>query len=166
LRPKTPFAGIVASSSPPYPRCSRRESHRVLIIFSAVALLWLITYLTPYHLISFEGAHRAIDLNVILLLASMMALVGVLKTTGVFSYAVGRLMQRSGGRPETLLTLVVWFTAILSAFADNVTTVIFVYPMVARWPARRLFRGGPAAPNGDRLQLGGTATSSAIRPTS
>jgi Na+/H+ antiporter NhaD/arsenite permease-like protein len=107
------------------------KAHRVLIIFSAVALLWLITYLTPYRLISFEQAQHAIDLNVILLLASMMAIVGVLKTTGVFGWAVGRLMQRSGGHPVALLGLVVWFTGLLSAFADNVTTVIFVYPMVA-----------------------------------
>jgi hypothetical protein len=35
----------------------------VLVILSAVALLWLITYLTPYRLISFEAAHRALDLN-------------------------------------------------------------------------------------------------------
>ena len=83
------------------------KAHRVLVIFSAVAVLWLITYLTPYRLISFEGAHRAIDLNVLLLLASMMAVVGVMKTTGVFTWAAGRLMRRSGGRPASLLGLVV-----------------------------------------------------------
>ena len=63
------------------------KAHRLLVILSAVAVLWLVTYLTPYHLIGFEGAQRALDLNVILLLASMMALVGVLKTTGVFTWA-------------------------------------------------------------------------------
>ncbi len=70
------------------------KAHRVLVILSAVALLWLITYLTPYRLISFEASHRAIDLNVLLLLAAMMAVVGVLKTTGVFGWAVGRLIVR------------------------------------------------------------------------
>jgi Na+/H+ antiporter NhaD/arsenite permease-like protein len=108
---------------------ARETAHRVLVIFSAVALLWFITYFTPWRLITFEAAHAAIDLNVILLLASMMAVVGVLKTTGVFGWGVGRLMARSGGRPDTLLVMIVWFTAILSAFLDNVTTVIFVYPM-------------------------------------
>ena len=46
------------------------KAHRVLVIFSAVALLWLITYFTPWHLITFEAAHQALDLNVLLLLAS------------------------------------------------------------------------------------------------
>ena len=45
--------------------------------------MWLFTYLTPYHLIPFDVAKEAIDLNVIVLLAAMMSLVGVLKTTGV-----------------------------------------------------------------------------------
>jgi Na+/H+ antiporter NhaD/arsenite permease-like protein len=105
------------------------KAHRVLVVLSAVALLWLITYLSPYQLISFEAAHRAIDLNVLLLLASMMAVVGVLKTTGVFGWAVGRLIVRSGGDPTLLLTLLIWFTGLLSAVCDNVTTVIFVFPM-------------------------------------
>ena len=73
------------------------KAHRVLVIFGAVALLWFITYLTPYKLISFEGAKEALDLNVLLLLAAMMAVVGVLKTTGVFPWAVGRSPERAGG---------------------------------------------------------------------
>src|SRR6188472_2657097 len=105
------------------------KAHRVLVIFGAVALLWFITYLTPYKLISFEGAKHALDLNVLLLLAAMMAVVGVLKTTGVFPWAVGRLLRRAGGRPRLIQSLIAWFTGTVSAFADNVTTVIFVTPM-------------------------------------
>jgi Na+/H+ antiporter NhaD/arsenite permease-like protein len=108
---------------------ARETAHRVLVIFGSVSLLWLITYLTPFHLLPFDAAHRSLDLNVILLLASMMAVVGVLKQTGVFDWAVGRLLERSGGRPVTLLVLIVWFTALLSSMMDNVTTVIFVTPM-------------------------------------
>lgn len=107
------------------------KAHRVLVVFSAVALLWTITYLTPYRLISFEASARAIDLNVLLLLASMMAVVGVLKSTGVFTWAVSRLVVRAGGRPLAMQRLVFWFTAAVSAVADNVTTVIFVTPMAA-----------------------------------
>ena len=135
------------------------KAHRVLVIFSAVALLWLISYLTPYHLITFEAAHRAIDLNVILLLASMMAIVGVLKTTGVFDRAVAGLMERSGGNPVLLLTLVMWFTGILSAFCDNVTTVIFVFPMAIQMA--RTTGIPPAAlllPMVIASNVGGTAT--------
>lgn len=109
---------------------SLEAAHRVLVALSATALLFIITYFTPYRLITFEGVAQALDINVLVLLASMMAVVGVLKTTGVFEWAVGRLMHRAGPRPFTLLALIGWFTAVSSAFLDNVTTVIFVTPMV------------------------------------
>ena len=103
--------------------------HRVLVVLGAVCLIWAISYLTPLHLISLEGAQRALDFNVLLLLASMMAVIGVLKSTGVFEWAVARLLNRAGGNPWLIVALLTWFTAILSALCDNVTTVIFVTPM-------------------------------------
>jgi di/tricarboxylate transporter len=51
----------------------------------------MVSCFTPVRLISFEASMKAIDLNVILLLCSIMALVGVLKTTNVFAWAVDRL---------------------------------------------------------------------------
>lgn len=108
---------------------TREAAHRVLIVLGAVALLWLFTYLTPYHIIPFEAARHHVDLNVLLLLGGMMALVGVLRDTGAFAWAVARLMHATGGRPYVILGLMIWFTAILSSMLDNVTTVIFVTPM-------------------------------------
>src|SRR5205814_6275358 len=105
--------------------------HRVLVPLGAVAVVWTLSYFTPWRLISFEASARAVDLNVILLLFAMMALVGVLKTTNVFPWAVDRLLERSRGNPGRALAFVVWFTGVLSAVLDNVTTVIFTYPMAA-----------------------------------
>lgn len=116
---------------------TRETAHRVLVIMGAVALLWGITYLTPFHLISFEASARALDLNVLLLLAGMMAVVGVLKSTGVFPWLVARLLQRSAGRAGVVQQSVFWATGTLSAFLDNVTTVIFMTPMAGE-AARRL----------------------------
>jgi len=138
---------------------ARETAHRVLVIFGSVALLWLITYLTPYHLLPFAAAHRSLDLNVILLLAAMMAVVGVLKQTGVFDWAVGKLLERSGGQPVTLLVLIVWFTAVLSSMMDNVTTVIFVTPMALEIARRAAIP--PTAlilPMVMASNIGGTAT--------
>jgi len=133
--------------------------HRVLVPIGAVALVWLISYFTPFKLISFETAMEAIDLNVILLLFSMMALVGVLKTTNVFPWAVDRLLERSRGNPSRAARLIIWFTGILSAILDNVTTVIFAYPMAAEM-ARRLRINGSAffLPMVMAANIGGTAT--------
>ncbi|HEX9562958.1 MAG TPA: SLC13 family permease [Gemmatimonadaceae bacterium] len=134
-------------------------AHRVVVVLGAVALLWGITYFTPYHLISFEATAEALDVNVLVLLAAMMAVVGVLKTTGVFEWAVARLLRRARGRPLVVLSLIIWFTAAASALLDNVTTVIFVTPMVVGL-AREL-RINPIAillPMVMASNIGGTAT--------
>ena len=133
--------------------------HRVLIPIGAVAFIWLISYFTPFRLISFETAKEAVDLNVILLLFSMMALVGVLKTTNVFPWAVDRLLERSRGNPSRAAGLIIWFTGVLSAVLDNVTTVIFAYPMASEM-ARRLRINASAflLPMVMAANIGGTAT--------
>lgn len=113
------------------------KAHRVLVVLGAVSVLWLITYLTPWHLVTFESAVHHVDMNVLLLLAGMMALVGVLKATGAFDVMITRLLAIAGPRPRVLLTLVLWFTGIASALVDNVTTVIFMTPL-ALGAARRL----------------------------
>jgi Na+/H+ antiporter NhaD/arsenite permease-like protein len=112
-------------------------AHRVLVVLGAVALLWSITYLTPFQLLPVEAAVGHLDLNVLLLLAAMMALVGVLKETGVFGWAVEWLLERFGHNPARAMAVLWWFTGVSSAFLDNVTTVIFVTP-VALAAARRV----------------------------
>lgn len=133
--------------------------HRVLVPIGAVALIWTISYLTPFRLISFEASKEAVELNVILLLFAMMALVGALKTTNVFPWAVDRLLERSRGNPSRSAALIIWFTGILSALLDNVTTVIFAYPMASEM-ARRLRINGAAffLPMVMAANIGGTAT--------
>jgi Na+/H+ antiporter NhaD/arsenite permease-like protein len=138
---------------------ARETAHRVLVILTAVALLWTITYFTPWKLIGFEASHAALDLNVILLLAGMMAMVGVLKTTGVFEWAVARILDRAQGNPTVIQRSVTWFTGVLSAFADNVTTVIFVTPMAGQMAVRTGVR--PVVfllPMVMAANIGGTAT--------
>lgn len=138
---------------------AREAAHRVVVVLGGVAVLWTITYLTPYHLISFEATRDALDLNVLVLLAAMMALVGVLRTTGVFEWMVVVLLRRARGRPLAVLGLVIVFTAVLSAFLDNVTTVIFVTPMVIGL-ARRLSLNAAAIllPMVMASNIGGTTT--------
>ena len=135
------------------------RAHRVLVVLAALALIFLISYFTPWRLLSFETAKDAIDLNIILLLLAMMALVGVLKTTNVFPWAVDRLLVRSRGNPGAAARLIIWFTGILSAFLDNVTTVIFTYPMSSDM-ARRLRINASALllPMVMAANIGGTAT--------
>ncbi len=138
---------------------AREAAHRVLVAMGTVAVLWLVTYFTPWKLIGFEASARHLDVNVLLLLAGMMAIVGVLKATGAFAWAVGRVLERTKGHPLAASRLVAWFTGVLSANLDNVTTVIFVTPM-ATGMSRRIGLA-PAAillPMVVASNIGGTAT--------
>lgn len=135
------------------------KAHRVLVALAAVSLVWGITYFTPFHLITFEAAAQALDLNVLLLLASMMALVGVLKKTGVFTVMIRWLARRSRNSPQRVMALLIWFTAVASAFLDNVTTVIFATPIALGMAAQ--LGVAPVAflmPMIMAANIGGTAT--------
>ena len=67
--------------------------------------------------------------------------------------------MRSRGNPSRAARLIIWFTGILSAILDNVTTVIFTYPMASEM-ARRLRINGSAffLPMVMAANIGGTAT--------
>ena len=138
---------------------AREAAHRVVISLAAVAAIWLITYLTPFHLLSFERTAAAVDFNVLVLLAAMMALVGVIRTTGVFEWAVARVLRSANGRPAVVLVLLVWATAFLSACLDNVTTMVFVTPIAVQLARRmRVAAATFLLPAVMASNIGGTAT--------
>ena len=74
-------------------------------------------------------AFAAIDLNVIFLLAGMMVIASILARTGFFDWLAIRSVILSGGRPIRLLLILSVVTAVLSAFLDNVTTVVLLTPV-------------------------------------
>jgi Na+/H+ antiporter NhaD/arsenite permease-like protein len=79
--------------------------------------------------VSQEEAFAAIDLNVIFLLAGMMVMAGVMAQTGFFELVAIRAVKLSRGRPFSLLVILAVVTAFLSAFLDNVTTVVLLAPV-------------------------------------
>lgn len=76
-----------------------------------------------------EEAFAAIDLNVIFLLAGMMILAGILRRTGFFQWVAIRSVKVARGEPYRLLLILSVVTALLSAFLDNVTTVVLLAPV-------------------------------------
>jgi len=82
-------------------------------------------------------AFAAIDLNVIFLLAGMMIIAGALARTGFFDWLAVRSVRLSSGHPMRLLLILSIVTAVLSAFLDNVTTVVLMTPIILS-VARRL----------------------------
>ncbi len=76
-----------------------------------------------------EAATEFIDWNTIGLLAGMMIIVAILEKTGVFEYLAIKSAQWGKARPGRILILLALVTAVLSAFLDNVTTVILMVPV-------------------------------------
>ncbi|HAS82919.1 MAG TPA: hypothetical protein DCS43_09680, partial [Verrucomicrobia bacterium] len=81
------------------------------------------------HLISYEDALRSVDLNVLFLLIGMMVVVNTLADTGVFEWLAIRLARLARGNGLVIAVLFMLMTAVLSAFLDNVTTVILMAPI-------------------------------------
>ena len=80
-------------------------------------------------LVPHKHAFSHIDFGVIFLLVSMMMIVHITKKSGVFKWLAIELLRLSKGNPILALIFLAVFTAIASAFLDNVTTVILVIPI-------------------------------------
>ncbi|MCX4884139.1 MULTISPECIES: ArsB/NhaD family transporter [unclassified Streptomyces] len=78
---------------------------------------------------AFYSEHTGIDWNVIFLLLGMMAIVGVLRQTGLFEYLAIWSVKRARGRPFRVMAMLVLITAFASALLDNVTTVLLIAPV-------------------------------------
>lgn len=76
-----------------------------------------------------EQAIAAIDFNTIGLLAGMMLIVRVTEPTGVYNYLAIRAGQLSRGRPLALVVALAATAALISAFLDNVTTLLLLVPI-------------------------------------
>lgn len=79
--------------------------------------------------LSQEVAIEHIDWNTLGLLIGMMIIVGITRKTGVFQYLAVKAVQISKGEPIRILISLATITAILSAFLDNVTTVLLIVPI-------------------------------------
>ena len=76
-----------------------------------------------------ELAIESVDFNTIGLLAGMMILVYLTQQTGVYDYIAIRAGQISKGRPLCVVLSLAGTTALLSAFLDNLTTILLVVPV-------------------------------------
>ncbi len=72
---------------------------------------------------------RYVNFDVVFTLAGMMILVSILGGTGLFQYIAIRSAKFAGGDPLKTMILLVVATAVLSAFLDNVTTILLVAPI-------------------------------------
>src|ERR671915_2192129 len=76
-----------------------------------------------------EEAIESIDFNTIGLLAGMMLMVRLTETTGVYTWLAIHAGQLSRGHPAAVVASLALTTAVLSAFLDNLTTVLLIVPI-------------------------------------
>jgi Na+/H+ antiporter NhaD/arsenite permease-like protein len=76
-----------------------------------------------------EEAIEAVDFNTIGLLAGMMILVYLTQQTGVYDYIAIRAGHVSRGEPLRVVMALAVTTAVLSAFLDNLTTILLIVPV-------------------------------------
>jgi Na+/H+ antiporter NhaD/arsenite permease-like protein len=97
--------------------------HRTKVALIGAALMVITQTINQEHAI------EAIDFNTIGLLAGMMLIVRVTEPTGVYNYLAIRAGQLSRGRPLAVVLALACTTAVLSAFLDNLTTVLLMVPI-------------------------------------
>nr|XP_014343904.1 PREDICTED: P protein [Latimeria chalumnae] len=73
-----------------------------------------------------------IDYETLALLFGMMILVAVFSETGFFDYCAVKAYQLSRGRVWAMIFILCFIAAILSAFLDNVTTMLLFTPVTIR----------------------------------
>jgi Na+/H+ antiporter NhaD/arsenite permease-like protein len=97
--------------------------HRTVAALVGAALVVLTGIITP------DRAVEAIDFNTIGLLVGMMIIVGITRQTGVFEFLAIKAAKSSKGEPLKIMAALCLVTAVLSAFLDNVTTVLLIVPV-------------------------------------
>jgi Na+/H+ antiporter NhaD/arsenite permease-like protein len=95
------------------------------IIIVAIALILCSVTTTE----SFEFIIDTIDFNTIGLLLGMMIIVAILSQSGVFQLVGIKASKISGGNLRKLLLILCTFTAVVSMFIDNVTTILLMVPV-------------------------------------
>eukprot|EP00033_Pygsuia_biforma_P001805 GCRY01002018.1.p1 GENE.GCRY01002018.1~~GCRY01002018.1.p1 ORF type:complete len:742 (+),score=205.79 GCRY01002018.1:161-2386(+) len=78
---------------------------------------------------SIEEVVTWIDYETVTLLFGMNCMVGIFSTTGVFQVAAVQAYKFAKGKMWRLIVVLCLFTAITSAFLDNVTTMLLVSPV-------------------------------------
>ncbi len=135
----------------------KEVAHRTVVAMFFAAITIIVNIVLGFT--NFKNFIESVNMDTILLLMSMMIIVGIMSETGVFSFIAQVIAVKLYRHPFTLITVLALVTASVSAFIDNVTTVLMIAPIVLeisrklRVDARPLLLSIVFASN-----IGGTAT--------
>ena len=95
----------------------------------AVAVMLGASAMVICGVLSYEEAINGVDFNTIALLIGMMIIVGITEKSGAFQFAAIFSSKLVKASPRGILAVLGVVTAVLSAFLDNVTTVLLIVPV-------------------------------------
>lgn len=101
---------------------TERVNRAVVALLGAVVMIAL-------GVLNQDEAVRGVDFNTIALLLGMMVIVGIARRSGMFEYVAIQAARAAKGSPGATLAWLALATAFLSAFLDNVTTVLLIVPV-------------------------------------
>jgi Na+/H+ antiporter NhaD/arsenite permease-like protein len=104
-----------------------KKLHKTKIALMGAALMLVLHIITQRD--AFHDEALGVDWNVIFLLISMMIIIAILRGTGLFEAIAIWAVRVAQGRPFALMAMLNVVTAVLSAFLDNVTTVLLIAPV-------------------------------------
>jgi Na+/H+ antiporter NhaD/arsenite permease-like protein len=106
-----------------YATIMSEKVNRAIVALVGAGLMILIGVLDQ------EEAIHGIDFNTIGLLTGMMILVSISRRSGMFQYLAVWSAKAAKAHPAGILFILQITTAVLSAFLDNVTTVLLIVPV-------------------------------------
>lgn len=102
--------------------------HRSKVAMAGAGVMILVGQYYGFY--SPDEAFEAIDWNVIFLLASMMAIVAIMVSTGGFDRLAAQIGKFAKGRQFLLMAIMGTAVTLLSLLLDNVTTVVIFGPLI------------------------------------
>ncbi len=101
--------------------------HKTILAIVGAATMIILRIVTQED--AFHNIELGVDWNVIFLLISMMIIINIMKPTGVFEYIAIKSAKIAKGKPFAIMAIFSTVTAVVSAFLDNVTTVLLIAPV-------------------------------------
>jgi len=101
--------------------------HKTIVAIVGAALMLVLKILEQHE--AFHVEELGVDWNVIFLLISMMTIINLMRPTGFFEYIAIKSAKWGKGEPFKIMAIFSVVTAVLSAFLDNVTTVLLLAPV-------------------------------------
>lgn len=110
-----------------YAIIASEKIHKTIVAIVGASLVLILKILQQNE--AFHSQDFGIDWNVIFLLIGMMVIVNLIKPTGMFEYLAIKSAKWGKGEPFRILAIFAIVTATVSAFLDNVTTVLLIAPI-------------------------------------